>query len=54
MKRTPSKNSSALLYDQAKMLALCRYPHTTHLLYTAKVFNGTLYGTRTRAFTVKG
>lgn len=54
VKRTPSKNSSMLLYGQAKMLALRRYPHTIHLLYSAKVFNGTLYGTRTRAFTVKG
>ena len=37
VKRTPSKNSSVLLYGQAKMLASRRYPHTMHLLYSTKV-----------------
>lgn len=29
-----------LLYGQVKMFTLCRYPHTIHLLYSAKVFYG--------------
>ena len=54
VKRTPSKNSSALLYGQAKMLTLCRYPYAMHLLYSAKVFNGTPAGTWTLFSSLKG